>query len=114
MLTSGSVDDSEVPTGLAKVFGVVAIVVAVVFGVIAIRVWSGNPDGRMAAAGTAGFIGASGIAAMFDPSSLGVGIAVVILAAAIRTSSGRPELGVDRGSGELLGGGLPRLRVAQA
>lgn len=69
---------------------------AVVFGVIAIRVWSGNPDGRMAAAGTAGFIGANGIAAMFDPSSLGVGIAVVILAAAIRTSSGRPELGVDR------------------
>lgn len=83
MLLFGSIDDSDVPSGLAKLFGIVAIVLTLVFGSIAVAVWSGNSEGRNAAAAVAGLMGANGVAVMLDSDSdsIGAGIVVLVIAA---------------------------------
>ncbi|MGW5381020.1 hypothetical protein [Nocardia sp. NPDC003963] len=85
LLLFGYAEDDEVPRGLAQVFGFVAIALSIVCAVIATLVWSGKPEGRNAASGVAALICANAVAVMLDsdPGSVGVGVAALILAAAI-------------------------------
>ncbi|MET8794846.1 hypothetical protein ABZV91_00020 [Nocardia sp. NPDC004568] len=85
LLLFGDTEDDDIPRGLAQVFGVVAIALAVICAAIAVLVWSGREEGRNAATGAAALICANGVVAMLDsePGSIGVGVAALILAAAI-------------------------------